>query len=729
MNSKKIIVTGITGQDGSYMAEYLLKLGHTVYGMVRRTSQINDKNFKHLRDNPNLILVRGDLSDGSSINTLVQDINPDYFINFAAQSFVGDSWNIPEETFMACAVGVLKCLEAVRKYAPHCRFYNAGSSEQFGDVIVTPQDETHPFRPRSPYGAAKASAHYLVKVYRESYNLYAVQGLLFNHECLTASTPVILKNKNSHLIDILPISEIVPHRKDPTKAKKYTSVNPCEWLVWDGNKWSEIKTRTATWNDRNNDKEIIRVQCRGGYYEATSNHKSFLHGEKEIPTRELKQNDKLELKVLPPVVHGSSVSLEEAELLGYLTSEGYIDNGTGRFTNKDNKLCERVSYLWKVLSTGYTSVYLSKSGFTGKNDIHNVNLLGDSLLCKSLRKQLYTEDGFKKVPQRILNSCPNTIKKYLQAYNQGDGTKAGGQKTEFKCFTTNSSVLAAGLWYLLDSLGFRVISCPEERGDIVYFRLNINSDNKNKGKKGKHLLKDIREITNLSRVNYEGWLFDLETDSKTFSAGVGLTWVHNSERRGEEFVTRKITKGFARIVKSIQNGHEFEPIRLGNVDSKRDWSHAFDFMDAIWRILNQEKYNQQLLNDRTGAERHLSIATDIKALSSHIKEYVVASGVEYTIREFIKVITNSLDYDVEWSGQGESEKLKLNDSFASKFGLKSKDLVIIDSKFYRPADVNSLCGDSSLIRKELGWSPAITFEEMVKRMLGNDLKEIGVTYL
>jgi GDPmannose 4,6-dehydratase len=179
---KKVLITGITGQDGSYMAEYCINLGHLVIGMVRRTSQINDKNYQHLLKNPNFKVVYGDLLDSSSIDSIVQENKPDYFINFAAQSFVGVSWKIPEETFMAGAVGVLKCLEAVRKYAPLCRFYNAGSSEEFGNVEYIPQDEKHPVKPRSPYGAAKAAARLLTKVYRESYGLYAVQGYLFNHE-------------------------------------------------------------------------------------------------------------------------------------------------------------------------------------------------------------------------------------------------------------------------------------------------------------------------------------------------------------------------------------------------------------------------------------------------------------------------------------------------------------------------------------------------------------------
>jgi GDPmannose 4,6-dehydratase len=178
----KVLITGVSGQDGSYMSELCLSLGHEVFGVIRRTSTINDLNYKHLLSNPNFKVVYGDLLDGVSIDNIVREIKPDYFINFAAQSFVGASWEIPEETFMAGAVGVLKCLEAVRKNVPECRFYNAGSSEQFGDVIYCPQDEKHPFRPRSPYGAAKCAAQNLVKVYRESYGLYAIQGLLFNHE-------------------------------------------------------------------------------------------------------------------------------------------------------------------------------------------------------------------------------------------------------------------------------------------------------------------------------------------------------------------------------------------------------------------------------------------------------------------------------------------------------------------------------------------------------------------
>jgi len=179
----KILLTGILGQDGANMAEYLLKnTDAKIYGVVRRTSNPNLVNCKGFINDPRVDLVYGDLCDGISIPNLVNEIKPDYFINFGAQSFVGCSWDIPLQTFDINATGVARCLEAIRQFHPKCKFYSAGSSEEFGDVVYSPQDENHPLRPRSPYGASKAAAHHIVKVYRESYNLYAVHGILFNHE-------------------------------------------------------------------------------------------------------------------------------------------------------------------------------------------------------------------------------------------------------------------------------------------------------------------------------------------------------------------------------------------------------------------------------------------------------------------------------------------------------------------------------------------------------------------
>jgi GDPmannose 4,6-dehydratase len=180
---KTIIVTGVTGQDGSHMVDYLLKnTEYKVYGTARRLSVKNHENILHLENEPRFELINMDLNDAHSIRDVVIDIQPDYFINFAAQSFVAGSWDYPIQTWDTDADAVLHILESIRRFAPNCKFYNAGSSEEFGDVICSPQNEEHPLRPQSPYGAAKCAARHIVRVYRESYNLYAVQGWLFNHE-------------------------------------------------------------------------------------------------------------------------------------------------------------------------------------------------------------------------------------------------------------------------------------------------------------------------------------------------------------------------------------------------------------------------------------------------------------------------------------------------------------------------------------------------------------------
>ena len=352
--NKVVFVTGVTGQDGSHMIDYLLKTtDYLIFGGARRLSIKNHENISHLENNPRFHLVNFDLSDAHSISKIVESLKPDYFINLAAQTFVGSSWDFPAQTWECNTTGVIHILEAIRQHKPSCRFYNAGSSEEYGNVVYTPQDENHPAKPRSPYGASKSAARQLVKVYRESYNLYAIQGLLFNHE----------------------------------------------------------------------------------------------------------------------------------------------------------------------------------------------------------------------------------------------GT-----------------------------------------------------------------------------------------------------------RRGEEFVTRKITKGVARIKKAILEGKSFEPIELGNVKAKRDWSDAEDFVDGIWKMMNQVAPN----------------------------EYVLSSNETNTIASFVWHAFKAADIEGAWHGQAESAEFSISTKDAIKYDPVVSVLVKINPKFYRPAEVELLLGDSSKARKELGWKPETSFEQLVDKMVKNDLKQIGL---
>jgi GDPmannose 4,6-dehydratase len=177
---RRALITGITGQDGSYLAEFLLEQGYDVIGMVRRTSTVNFERIKHVQDS--ITLVSGDLLDEVSMAAILHEHHPHEVYNLAAQSFVQTSWGQPVFTGEVTALGVTRVLDAIRMVDPTIRFYQASSSEMFGKVREVPQTEQTPFYPRSPYGVAKVYGHWITVNYRESYNLHASSGILFNHE-------------------------------------------------------------------------------------------------------------------------------------------------------------------------------------------------------------------------------------------------------------------------------------------------------------------------------------------------------------------------------------------------------------------------------------------------------------------------------------------------------------------------------------------------------------------
>jgi GDPmannose 4,6-dehydratase len=356
-DDKKIVfISGVTGQDGSHMVDYLLEnTDHFILGGARRLSIKNHRNLDHLENEERFKLVNFDLTDPHGISKLVETTTPDYFINFAAQSHVGISWDFPEQTLDCNTKGVISILEAIRNHAPKCRFYNAGSSEEFGDVMYSPQDDRHPSRPVSPYGASKVAARGLVKVWRDSYKLYAIQGLLFNHE----------------------------------------------------------------------------------------------------------------------------------------------------------------------------------------------------------------------------------------------GT-----------------------------------------------------------------------------------------------------------RRGEGFVTRKITKGVGRIKAALLRNDQFKPIELGNILSKRDWSDSVDFMDGVWRMLNQEQHR----TDNNGG----------------LREYILSSQETHTIKEFVEEAFRVANIQGNWHGVGLNEEFSITHETHARYDATSSTLVKIDPKFYRPAEVKLLCGNSTPARNELKWTPKSSFKQLVRKMVEHD---------
>src|ERR1700730_7054049 len=185
--AKTALISGITGQDGSFLTEVLLEKGYDVYGIIRRSSSFNTDRIDHLYQDPHekdtrLRLLYGDLNDSSSLNMILRQVQPDEIYNLGAQSHVRVSFDIPEYTGEVTGLGAVRFLEAIRETGIKPKFYQASSSELYGKVVETPQTETTPFHPRSPYGCAKAYAYYITVNYRESYDIFACNGILFNHE-------------------------------------------------------------------------------------------------------------------------------------------------------------------------------------------------------------------------------------------------------------------------------------------------------------------------------------------------------------------------------------------------------------------------------------------------------------------------------------------------------------------------------------------------------------------
>ncbi len=263
-----ILITGVTGQDGSNMVRFLLNKYENIkiYGGTRRLSVKNHSNISDIQDK-RFELINLDLTDQQSIINAVTTTKPDYIINFAAQSFVGESWNTPIQTFTTNTMPVMYFLEAIKQYNPKCRFYSAGSSEEFGDVAYSPQDINHPLKPRSPYGASKCAARHLVKVYRESYGLFAIHCILFNHEGIRRGVEFVTRKITSNIARIKKEIEsgaiITPFDLGNIYAKRdWSDSEDFVEAVWIMLNMEKPREYVLSSNETHTVKEFIDLSCR-----------------------------------------------------------------------------------------------------------------------------------------------------------------------------------------------------------------------------------------------------------------------------------------------------------------------------------------------------------------------------------------------------------------------------------------------------------------------------------
>ncbi|NER36202.1 MAG: NAD-dependent epimerase/dehydratase family protein [Oscillatoria sp. SIO1A7] len=686
---KRALITGITGQDGSYLSELLLEQGYEVHGIIRRTSTFNTDRIDHIYEDPHnegarLFLHYGDLTDGTTLRRILEQVKPVEIYNLGAQSHVRVSFDSPEYTVDAVGMGNLRLLEAIRDYQQRTgievRFYQAGSSEMFGKVQEIPQKETTPFYPRSPYACAKVYAHWQTINYRESYNIFACNGILFNHECVTAETPVIVRQNG--LIDIAPIEDVVPHRTDashrdraasPQENRYTTDLAPSDrFEVWDARGWTEVTCMTATWNGSKTreKKQVNRIAAGAAIYQATSDHIVFV--EKEGKTIEKPAGDVVAGEFLPSIdlpkpTEQIDITETEAWLLGMIAAAGVVSKeGNIRIAHRDSAVLDRIAASWRKVAAGISSRSVVPDLVELPENLMELELTGNTACGSYIYELLYTSSGAKRIPKRILNACDRERLAFLQGFNAGNGLNSRESYSEFEAWQTDSAVLAAGLyWMAFTTLALPGTIATEEREGRLSYQINLNSM---PGSQGENSDQKRSLVVTAKPIEYDGWLFDLATASGTFHAGVGQGWIHNSPRRGETFVTRKITRAIARIVAGKQ-----KKLYLGNLDSKRDWGYAKDYVRGMWMMLQHDKPD----------------------------DYVLATGETHSIKEFLDLAFNHVNLD--WH-----------------------DYVEFDPRYLRPAEVDILIGDPTKAKEILGWEPSVTFKELVVLMVEADLQALGV---
>ena len=694
--SKRIFITGINGQDGYYLSEYMLSLGHEVHGIIRRNSVAENEASRIDGIKKNLHLYYGDMTDWHSLENAVKEAKPDYVFHLAAQSHVGVSFTMPDYTMEVNNKGTFYLLRACKRYCPKAHIYNAATSEMFGESVDTDgfQRETTPMNPVSPYGVSKLNSYNYIKHYRKLNEMYIANGVCFNHECITTNNPLIIQQNN--VIKIMRPSDIRKVREKQANIQQWIFDNLC---VWDGESFTKLKAMTATRRPKNdNNFKCQVINTRNGVIETTKHHNLFNTDGCKQRADSFKLGDELLHAEMPCGDIMASITETEAEFLGFMVADGYVSKiGKAKFINNNIDILHRVQCLWSNVALGASKT--SKLYKSGYGYCMNITLNGNANYLKFIHPQIYTFDKYKKVPERVLNSSPEIKMAFLRGYNAGDGLKSSPCTYLFKNFKTNSSVLALGLIYLIKNTTNQIFNITFEIKDDLhtYYSINLLSESKKwkealvkekitKGFSQRAVCRDtgvsrtvIRKITNGNSVFNESylklssteikkiepinenidWVYDIETESGKFMCGVGSVVIANSPKRGSAFVTQKVVKAAVAIYRKQQ-----DKLELGNLDSFRDWGHAKDYVQAMWLIAN------------------------------HIKsmDFVIATGKTHSIRDMCKVV---FDY----------------------VGLNYEDYVVQNSKFMRPKEVPYLKGDSSKARIILGWEPKYTFESLLHEMI------------
>ncbi len=753
---KIALITGVTGQDGAYLSELLLSKGYIVHGIKRRASLFNTGRIDHIYqdphvDNNNFILHYGDLSDATNIIRIIQEVQPDEIYNLGAMSHVRVSFDTPEYAADSDGIGTLRLLEAIRilGLTKKTKIYQASTSELYGKVQEIPQKETTPFYPRSPYAVAKMYAYWITVNYREAYGMFACNGILFNHETVAENMPMLFKIGERGAIDIKPIAQIVKDYTNlgtvsiDTNSKEYQeTVVTSDLYVWDSKGWVKVLYASAYPHDKEQDNKNPRwIISKNAAYMATGSHECIMEDGAEKNFEDIVLGDKVHIIDYPTVeTIEFDMTEAEAELIGFVVGDGSIKEGRQlQLTGKHKLELARYEEIWLALNPKNTVHYWETKSAFSDNIIWQLRLNNAANFIKKYK--FYDEFHKKQIPFQILNASTKIQTAFLRGYNAADGLASNPCVYEFKNFKTNSATLAAGLIFVLKNVtnqeyNINVEQSNKWKKEAFYFSINLSSNSEtgqnhrtltDKKESVLALVKEgvsqrgISEQTGISREfvrkvqhgyepstqhhlskannevkkiidlpHYEGWFYDLTTESGTFHCGIGQGHVHNSPLRGETFVTRKITRGVAKIALGLQ-----DKLFMGNLNSKRDWGHAKDFVLGMYLILQQETP----------------------------EDFVLATGVTTEIREFIRMAFAEVGMTLDFKGEGVDEIGYItacsNPDFQVTIG---KEVVAIDPRYFRPTEVDLLIGDPTKANTKLGWKPKYDVKMLCAEMVAADVK-------
>lgn len=661
---KKALITGITGQDGSYLAELLLEKGYEVHGIIRRSSTINTKRIDHIFNK--LKLHYGDATDSLSIDQLINSIKPDEIYNLAAQSHVAVSFELPEYTAQVDALGVLKLLEAVRKHCPNSKIYQASTSELFGKVQETPQNENTPFHPRSPYGIAKLYAFWVCKNYRESYNMFISNGILFNHESERRGETFVTRKITIGLSKWIkggPAIEMgnLEARRDWGYAPDYCIDLDTYILTNNGFKHrDDIKVGDTVINyNLNNEKwekdsiiKIYDVPYKGKMYTFEGNNLIFRCSE----------NHRILYK-------------KKSTKHKYFNDIKWKECTAGQFYNMFNDISIREKY--NFCFPGFHGCEIKNDLISIDDDM--IKLMGYIVTEGCLKKSKKIGGGMELSVSQSKNKYFEDLKDCIEhlglIYNLVD---KGDDVFNF-VFDSDSRDFILNYFdgYDIHELPTFIFDMSERQMRILFISM-MNGDgcwsNNTYVSKRKKLALDFKLICEI--IGYK-------TSIKKRVSGPYDVHLFGGNKTKYSLITSIIVDDVEENIWCVETKKNKTIIT-----QKNDTTFISGNCEGMYRIIQQESPD----------------------------DFVLATNETHTIREFVEEACKYIDVEPEWQGMGRNEKL-----IDRKTG---RTILKLNPKYLRPSEVDLLLGDASKAKNILGWEPAVRFKELVKIMMNHDLNEI-----